>query len=119
MEQIRIAVEEAKSMIWKVQENIVYYYNQRRTPAFMFSSRNKVFLDTLDIKTTYPSAKLSYWRLRPFIVEWQMKSIAYQLKLFLAMKKLHPVFNVMKLSATLTNLILRQRPNSPPPPIII
>ena len=48
-----------------------------------------------------------------------MKSIAYQLKLFLAMKKLHPVFNVMKLSATLTNLILRQRPNSPPPPIII
>ena len=69
MEQMRTAIEEAKSMIWKIQENMVYYYNQRRTSVFMFSSGDKVFLDVLDIKTTYLSAKLSYWRLRPFIVE--------------------------------------------------
>jgi len=35
------------------------------------------------------------------------------------MKKLHPVFNTVKLSATLNNPILGQRPNSLPPLIIV
>jgi len=60
MEQMRTAIKEAKSMIWKVQEDIACYYNQIRTPAPVFSPRDKVFLDALDIKTMHPSAKLSY-----------------------------------------------------------
>ena len=45
--------------------------------------------------------------------------MAYRLKLPPAMKKLHPVFNVVKLSAAPTNLIPGRRPEPPPPPIIV
>ena len=69
MEQIRIAIKETKSTIQKAQEDIVCYYNQRRTLASMFSPRDKVFLDALDIKTMYSSTKLSHQRLRPFTIE--------------------------------------------------
>jgi len=45
--------------------------------------------------------------------------MAYRLKLPPAMKKLHPVFNVVKLSAAPTNLILGRRPEPLPLPIIV
>jgi len=35
------------------------------------------------------------------------------------MKQLHPVFNVVKLSAALEDLILGRKPQVPPPPIVI
>jgi len=35
------------------------------------------------------------------------------------MRQLHPVFNVMKLSATLEDLILGRKPQAPPPPIVV
>jgi len=44
---------------------------------------------------------------------------AYCLKLPYAMKKHHPMFNVMKLSAALIDLIPGQKPNPPPLPIIV
>lgn len=119
MEWMRIAIKKAKSMIQKAQENMAYYYNQRKTPAPMFNLGDKIFLDASDIKITHPSAKLLHWRLRPFTIEQQVGSMAYWLKLSLVMKKLHPVFNTVKLSATLNNPILGQRPNSLPPLIIV
>jgi len=44
---------------------------------------------------------------------------AYCLKLPYAMKKHHPMFNIMKLSAALIDLIPGQKPNPPPLPIIV
>jgi len=35
------------------------------------------------------------------------------------MRQLYPVFNVVKLSATLEDLILGRKPQAPPPPIIV
>jgi len=35
------------------------------------------------------------------------------------MRQLHPVFNVMKLSAALEDLILGRKPQAPPPPIVV
>jgi len=64
-----MAIEKVKSMIQKVQKDMVYYYNQRRTPASMFSPRDRVFLNASDIKTIHPSTKLLHWKLEPFIVE--------------------------------------------------
>jgi len=46
MERIRMAIEEAKSVIHKAQEDMKRYYDRRRTPAPVF---NPVFLDALDI----------------------------------------------------------------------
>ena len=110
MEQIRIAIKETKSTIQKAQEDIVCYYNQRRTLASMFSPRDKVFLDALDIKTMYSSTKLSHQRLRPFTIEQWVVPMVYQLKLPLAIKRLHLIFNMVKLSATLNDPISEWRP---------
>jgi len=35
------------------------------------------------------------------------------------MRQLHPVFNVVKLSAALEDPILGRKPQAPPPPIVI
>ena len=84
----------------------------------MFHPGDQIFLDVSDIKTTCLSPKLSYCHLRPFIVECQVGSLAYHLKLPYAMKKLHPVFNVVKLSVALNNLIPGWRSEPPLLPII-
>ena len=60
MERMRMVMEEAKSMICKVQEDMKRYYDQHRTPAPVFNPGDKVFLDTSDIQTTCPSQKLSH-----------------------------------------------------------
>jgi len=52
-------------------------------------------------------------------VEHQVRPLAYCLKLLYTMKKLHPIFNVVKLSATPDNPILEWKSMSPPPPIIV
>jgi len=69
MERMRTAIEEAKSVIRKAQDNMKRYYDRRRTPAPVFNPGDKVFLDASDIWTACPSQKLSHRRLSPFVVE--------------------------------------------------
>jgi len=95
------------------------YYNQRRSLVLVFCPGDWVFLDVSNIKTIHPFPKLSYHCLRPFIVEHQVGPLAYCLKLPHTIKKLHPVFNIVRLSATLDNLVLGQRLEPPLPPIIV
>jgi len=59
-ERMRTAIEEAKSTIYKAQNNMKRYYDYQRTPALVFKPGDKVFLDVLDIQTTCPSQKLSH-----------------------------------------------------------
>jgi len=47
--RMRMAIEKAKSVICKAQDDIKRYYDRRRTLALVFNPGNKVFLDTLDI----------------------------------------------------------------------
>jgi len=75
--RIESATEEAKSAICKVQEDMTRYYNRRRSLAPIFKPGDQVYLDTSDIKTTCPSPKLSYHRLRPFEIEHQVGLLAY------------------------------------------
>ena len=58
MERMRMAIEEVKSTIRKVQDDMKKYYDQQRTPALVFKPGDKVFLDTSDIRTTRPLQKL-------------------------------------------------------------
>jgi len=118
-EQMKSATEEAKSAIRKAQEDMMRYYNRKRTPAPVYKPGDRVYLDMSDIKMTRPSPKLSHRRLRPFEIERQVGPLAYHLKLPHGMRQLHPVFNVVKLSAALEDLILGRKPQAPPPPIII
>jgi len=98
MKRMRTAIEEAKSAIHKAQDDMKRYYNRRRTPAPVFNSGDKVFLDTSDIRTMHPSQKLSHQWLGPFVVERRIGPMAYCLKLPHRMKQLHPVFNIVKLT---------------------
>ena len=85
----------------------------------MFKPGDQVYLDASDIKTTRPSLKLSYCRLRPFEIEHQVGLLAYHLKLPYGMRQLHPVFNIIKLSTTLEDPIPGRKPQAPLPPIVI
>jgi len=118
-ERMKSATEEAKSVIRKAQEDMTRYYNRKRTPAPVYKPEDRVYLDASDIKTTRPSPKLSHRRLGPFEIECQVGPLAYRLKLPHGMRQLYPVFNVMKLSATLEDLILGRKPQAPPPPIVV
>ena len=95
------------------------YYNRKRTLAPVYKPGDQVYLDTSDIKTTCPSPKLSHRRLGPFEIERQVGPLAYRLKLPHGMRQLHPVFNVVKLSAAPEDLILGRKLQAPPPPIVV
>jgi len=73
----------------------------------------------LDIKTTHLSPKLSHHRLGPFKIEHQVGPLAYYLKLPHRMRQLHPVFNMVKLSAAPEDLIPGRKPQAPLPSIVI
>jgi len=116
---MKSTTEEAKSAICKAQEDMTWYYNRKRTLAPMYKPGDWVYLDVSDIKTTHLSPKLSHRRLRPFEIECQVGPLAYHLKLPHGMRQLHPVFNVMKLSAALEDPILGGKPQAPPLPIVV
>jgi len=117
--RIESTTEEAKSAIHKVQEDMMRYYNQRRSPAPVFQPGDWVYLDASDIKMTRPSPKLSHRRLGPFEIECQVGPLAYRLKLPHRLRQLHPVFNVVKLFTALDDLIPGRKPRAPPPPIVV
>ena len=78
---MKSATEEAKSAIFKTQEDMTQYYNRRRTPAPVYKPGDRVYLDVSDIKMTHLSPKLSYRQLGPFEIENQVGPSAYHLKL--------------------------------------
>src|SRR6266568_8077188 len=97
-DQMKSALEEAKSALSKAKDNMAWYYNQRRIPAPTFAPGDNVYLDASDIQTTQPSKKLSHRHLGPFPVERHVGTNTYHLTLPPSMKRLHLVFNVVKLT---------------------
>jgi len=112
-------LEEAKSTLAKAKDDMARYYNQRRSPAPTFAPGDKVYLDSADIQTTRPSKKLSHRRLGPYPVSRRVGKYAYRLILPPSMKRLHPVFNVMKLTLAPEDPIPGRRRNPPPPPELV
>ena len=95
------------------------YYDWRRTPAPEYQPGDKVYLDASDIHTTRPSRKLSHRRLGPFPVVKKVGNGAYRLCLPPSMSRIHPVFNVIKLTLAPEDPILGRRPCPPPLPEIV
>ena len=85
----------------------------------MFYPGDWVFLDITNIKTICLSPKLLHCCLRPFVVECQVEPLAYCLKLLYMMKKLYPVFIIVKLFTAPEDLILRRKPKPPPQSVVI
>ena len=89
---------EAKAALLKSKDEMAKYYDQRQTPAPNYQPRDKVYLDASDIHMTRPSQKLSHKRLGPFSIVRKVGNGAYQLHLPPSMSRIHPVFNVIKLT---------------------
>jgi len=107
MDQMKDTLEEAKSALAKAKDDMAQYYNRRHSPTPSFSPSDMVYLDSKDIQTTCPSKKLSHCRLGPYLVERRVGKYAYCLVLPPPMRRLHPVFNVVKLSPAPDDLIVR------------
>jgi len=95
------------------------YYNWKQTPALEFKAGDMVFLDASNIQTTRPSHKLSHQRLGPFPIDSQIGNGAFRLCLPPSMSRLHPVFNVVKLSLAPLDPIPGRRTSPPPLPEIV
>jgi len=118
-DRMKATLEEAKSVLNKSKDDMARYYNRRWTPALVFSPGDKVFLDAGDIHITQPSKKLSHRHLGPYPVVCRVGSNAYCLLLPPSMSRLHPVFNVIKLTLAPTDPITgRHAPPLPPPELI-
>jgi hypothetical protein len=118
-DRMKDTLEEAKSALAKAKDDMARYYNRRRAPAPTFSPGDKVYLDSDDIQTTRPSRKLSHRRLGPYPVERRVGKYAYRLTLPFSMRRLHPVFNVVKLTPAPDDPILGRRQPVPPPPELV
>ena len=62
---------------------------------------------------------MSHHRLGPFEIEHQVGPLAYYFKLPHRMRQLHPVFNIVKLSTALEDLIPGRKLQALLPPIVI
>ena len=104
-EQMRTTLEEAKAALTKAKGDMARYYNQRRTPAPVYKPGDKVFLEADDIQTTWPSRKLAHQHLSPYVVKMQVNPNTYRLWLPWNLSRLHPVFNIVKLTPALEDPI--------------
>ena len=107
-------LNKAKAALVKSKDNMAKYYDWRRTPALEYQPRDRVYLDTSDIHTTRPSWKLSHQRLGPVIRK--VRNGTYRLCLPPSMSRLHPVFNVVKLTLAPEDPVPGQCLRPPPLP---
>ena len=113
------ALEEVKAALAKSKDDMTKYYDQRQTLTPSYKPGDKVYLDASDIHTNRPSRKLSHCGLGPFPIVKKVGNGAYQLQLPLSMSRLHPVFNIVKLTPAPVDPIKGHHPCPPLLPEII
>jgi hypothetical protein len=96
-ERMAKGVEEVRVALTKAKDEYAMYYNRRRTPAPKFKPDDRVWLDSSDIHTDRPSAKLADRALGPYKVEQCVGCDTYRLTLPFSMRRLCPNFSAIKL----------------------
>jgi transposase InsO family protein len=117
--KISKGVEEAKAALAKAKDDYAKYYDRRRTPAPQLKPGDRVWLDSSDIKTTRPSAKLAHKQLGPYKVERCVGRDSYRLRLPISMRRLHPVFSIVKLTPAPPDPFPGRQTVPPPDPILV
>ena len=107
-------LEEAKAALTKSKDDMARYYNRKWTPSPNYRPGDKVYLDSSDIQTS-----MSHQRLGPFPVIKKVGNGAYRLQLPPSMSRLHPVFNIMRLTPAPLDPIEGRHPHPPPLPEMI
>jgi Integrase zinc binding domain/RNase H-like domain found in reverse transcriptase/Chromo (CHRromatin Organisation MOdifier) domain len=118
-EHMKGALEEAKAALAKSKDNMAKYYNQKQTPSPDYKPRDKVYLDASNIQTNLPLRKLSHQRLGFFPIIKKVRNGAYQLWLSTSIKRLHLVFNIVKLTPAPSDPIEGHCSLPPLPPEIV
>jgi len=118
-DQMRDSREKARSALAKTKDDMKQYYNQCWAPAPVFTSGDKAYFNSTDIQITQPLKKLSHHQLGPYLVKRCIGKYAYHLILLSSMRHLHPVFNVVKLTPALEDLISERHQNPPPSPELL
>jgi hypothetical protein len=113
------SLEEAKAALSKAKDNMARYYNRRRRPAPELQVGDRVYLDTSDLRTTRPSAKLAHRYIGPYSITKKVGRNTYRLQLPASMSRIHPVFNIVKLLPVPTDPIPGRQAVPPPPPQLI
>jgi hypothetical protein len=108
--------EELHSMLKLAQEKQKEFYDNYINNE-EFQEGDKVWLKHENLTTTHPSQKLDYKWMGPYTIEKQYSRLVYRLKLLTEMK-MHPVFNIDKLSKWKPDQI-PGRPPAWPPPVVV
>ena len=87
-EHVKVTADKMHKLHKELQKNIeflshhsVFYYNQHYAGALTLKKRNKVYLLQRNIKTTRPSNKLDYVKIRSFKIIRNVKETSFKLKL--------------------------------------
>ena len=118
-DRMQTSLEEARAALSKAQAEYALYYNCRRDPAPTFKPGDRVLLDASVIHTDQPSKKLDSLHLGPFRVITAVGKAAYKLELPPSLKRLHPVFPVVKLLQLPPDPFPSRRQLPPPDPLIM
>jgi hypothetical protein len=119
VERMAKGVEEARAALTKAKDEYAMYYNRRCTPAPKFKPGDRVWLDSSDIHTDRPSAKLADRALGPYKVELCVGRDTYCLALPFSMRRLCPNFSVIKLRLAPDDPFPGRRTVPPPDPVLI
>jgi hypothetical protein len=87
-------------VLTKVKDKYVLYYNCCRIPAPELKPSDLVWIDNSNIQTTCLSRKLDHHNLGPYPIERRVGHGAYCIKLPPSLRRLHPVFPIVKLYST-------------------
>ena len=109
--------EDAESELKRAANEMKKYYDRGRGKTLVYIVGDKVWLDASNINTGRPMKKLDHKRLGPFAVTKVLNNNAYELALPKSMK-IHPVFNIIKLTPHVANEIPECIIRPPPPPIV-
>jgi len=109
--------EDAESALKRAADEMKKYYDRGRGKTPVYAIGDKVWLDASNINTGRPMKKLDHKHLGPFAITKVLSNNAYELALPKSMK-IHPVFNVVKLTPYIANDIPERIIRPPPPPIV-
>ena len=118
IERLHELHEHAKQEIAKALAKNERDSNAHRLPAPKYEEGDKVYLSTVNLKTTRPTKKFAERRLGPFTISKVVSPLAMKLDLPSYLSRLHPVFHVNLLEpAPIDKIPNRKQP--PPPPVTI
>ena len=118
-DRMEMSLEEAQAALSKAQAEYALYYNRRRDPAPIFQPSDWVLLDASDIQMDRLSKKLDSLCLGPFKVITTVGKATYKLELPPSLRRLHPVFPVVKLLSVPPDPFTSCHQAPPPDPIIV